>query len=224
MQGLAIIRAQTGNIEEALKLISRACANQPNDALLHYNRAQILETLRRYSEALASYEKAIALRPDAAEAHCNRADILHKLGRYDEALASYNDAIALDPNNPEAKFGKSCLVLLLGNYGEGWVLYESRWQTRQMKKASQRVFSQPLWLGQQPVAGKTILLHTEQGFGDTFQFVRYASMVEALGAKVVLEVPAALVALMSSLDGDLTQVAEELVSSSLYQRITVRNQ
>jgi hypothetical protein len=79
-------------------------------------------------------------------------------------------------------------------------LYEWRWK-REKTALKQRNFSQPLWLGTEDIVGKTLLLHAEQGLGDTIQFCRYAKLVKALGARVILEVPKALLGLLSGLEG-----------------------
>jgi hypothetical protein len=90
--------------------------------------------------------------------------------------------------------------LLKGDYKQGWELYEWRWK-RDTFTSPDRGFKQPLWLGEEPLKGKTILLHTEQGFGDMIQFGRYAKEVSALGARVVLEIPKPLYSLFQTLEG-----------------------
>jgi hypothetical protein len=89
---------------------------------------------------------------------------------------------------------------LAGEFGRGWELYEWRWK-KETFTSPKRNFPQPLWLGEEDIAGKTVLLHAEQGLGDTIQFCRYAKLVKALGARVVLEVPKALRGLLSGLVG-----------------------
>src|SRR5580704_9409282 len=96
--------------------------------------------------------------------------------------------------------------LTMGDFEAGWKAYEWRWKTGAFAR-HRRQFQAPLWLGDQPISGKTILLHAEQGFGDTIQFVRYASLVAARGAKIILEVQAELVRLLSGMPGVETVVA-----------------
>jgi hypothetical protein len=139
-------------------------------------------------------------------AYFNRGNVLERLKRYDEALASLNQAIALDPGYVAAYWNKSLLKLLLGDYEEGWKLYEWRWK-RDGAGSSARNFPQPLWLGQASLAGKTALLHADMALGDSIQFCRYAPLVEALGATVLLEVDRPLVALFSTLKDSIRVIA-----------------
>src|ERR1700743_1358732 len=88
----------------------------------------------------------------------------------------------------------------MGRLEQGWREYEWRWQ-RHRVKASQRGFCRPLWLGELPLEVKTMLRHAEQGRGDTLQFCRYAPLVAAMGARVILEVPKELTRLLATLDG-----------------------
>jgi tetratricopeptide (TPR) repeat protein len=189
--------------EEALASCDQAIALNPGNAKAHNNRGLALESLYRLADALESYDRAIALNPDIAMIHNNRGNALQALKRLDEALESYNRAIALQPDFAEAHFNVSLTKILMGDFEEGWKLYEWRWKKDQQKKYS-RNFTQPLWLGDQPVAGKTILIHTEQGLGDFIQFCRYAPMVAAMGARVLLETPVPLISLAATLKGNIT--------------------
>ena len=186
--------------DEALVSLDRALALRPDypDAL--YNRGNALKQLKRYEEALASYNRAIALQPDHADAHNNRGQALRELERYDEALASYDRALALQPRHVMAHCNAAALRLLTGDLERGWVHYEWCW----MKKSViplKRNFSQPAWHGGDLIAGKTILVHSEQGLGDTIQFCRYVPLVVARGARVIFEVQKTLQTLMNSLGG-----------------------
>jgi tetratricopeptide (TPR) repeat protein len=183
----------------ALASYDRAIVCQPTHAGAHYNRGTTLHEMRRYDEALASYDRAIALQPDYPEAFSNRGATLWELKRHDEALASYDHAIALQPEFPEAHWNAASLRLLTGDFDRGWAEYEWRWKYRTMALAK-RNFAQPLWRGE-PIERKTILLHSEQGLGDTIQFCRYVPLVAERGARVILEVDKRLRELMSSLNG-----------------------
>ena len=189
-------------LDEALANYDRAAALKPDYAEAYSNRGFVLQELKRSGEALASCDRAIALKPTLAEAYFNRGVPLQHLKRLDESLASYDRAIALKPDYAEAYWNKSLHKLLTGDFDEGWQLYEWRWKS--LQKQSARNFAQSLWSGEQPVAGKTLLIHAEQGLGDLIQFCRYIPMVEALGANIVLEVHASLVSLISTLKGNFT--------------------
>jgi hypothetical protein len=128
------------------------------------------------------------------------------LNRFDEALASFDRAIAIRPGLAEAHFNAALCLLLTGDLSRGWKQYEWRWSTDQLR-SEQRNFSQPQWTGSDKIAGKTILLHAEQGLGDTLQFCRYVPQVAARGARVIFEVPTPLVALMRTLAGDIDVIA-----------------
>jgi len=196
---------ELGRYDEALASYDKAITRDRASAKAYNNRGAVLEVLGRYTEALASYEKAIALNSNFAQAHNNRGSLLEKFCRYDEALASYDKAITLNPDFAEAHYNKGLLLMLLGDDEHGRPLYEWRWKTDQKK--SFRNFPQPLWLGDSSLTGRTILLHAEQGLGDTLQMVRYVPMVEELGANVILEVPAVLISLLKTLRGNFTLVA-----------------
>jgi len=186
--------------DEALASLDRALELRPDypDAL--YNRGNALKPLKRYEEALASYDRAIALQPNHADAHNNRGQVLRELERYDEALASYDRALELRPQHIMAHCNAAALRLLTGDFERGWAHYEWRWQKKSVIPLK-RNFSQPAWGGGDPIAGKTILVHSEQGLGDTIQFCRYVPLVAARGARVIFEVQQTLQTLMTSLGG-----------------------
>lgn len=188
--------------EEALASYDKAIQLYPTFAMAFNNRALTLQLLRQYDAALESCEKAISINIKLTMAYNNRGLILCNLQRYDEALKSYDKAIAINPDYADAYWNKSLLLLLLGQYEEGWKLYEWRW--KKTGKDVWPVSGKPLWLGKEPLAGKTIFLHAEQGYGDTIQFCRYMPMVEALGAKVIIGAPNALTTLLHSLKGNYT--------------------
>jgi tetratricopeptide (TPR) repeat protein len=191
---------------EALASHERALAVQPDYAAALGNRGVTLHKLKRFDEALANYDRALALRPDFAETLVNRGVTLHDLKRYDEALASYDRALALQPDLADAHFFAGLSRLLIGDFGRGWLDYE--WRKQASAAASKRDFVQPLWLGEGGIADRTILLHSEQGFGDTIQFCRYAALVAAQGACVILEVEAPLQRLMTGLAGTAQIIAK----------------
>src|SRR5580700_1326902 len=185
---------------EALASYERALAIRGDHVEALYNRGVVLESLQRPAEALASFDQALSIDPNHVDALNNRGLVLRDLDRPLEALASFDRALSIDPRHAEIHSNRSCLRLLLGDFERGWEEFEWRWRVPDFAPW-RRNFAQPLWLGDAPLAGRTILLHAEQGFGDAIQFVRYASLVAGMGAKVVLEVPPPLTALCSSLAG-----------------------
>jgi tetratricopeptide (TPR) repeat protein len=186
--------------EEALKAYERAVTLNPALAQAWSNQGAALSHLDRPDEAMASFAKALELKPDYTQAWFNRGNAYHALGQLEEAINHYQHATTLDPSYGEAHWNKSLALLSQGRLSEGWQAYEWR------KKLDQpgwvhRVLKEPFWDGTQSLEGRTILLHSEQGFGDTLQFCRYAERVAQRGATVLLEVQPALKDLMQSLAG-----------------------
>jgi tetratricopeptide (TPR) repeat protein len=192
--------------EESLEAYERAIALQPQFAEAWSNRGNALQELRRHDEALASYDQSLALRPGYAETHSNRGNALKELCRFDEALASFDRAVTLRPDLADGHFNAAICRLMLGDFEHGWQQHEWRWDTAQLR-AVKRKFPQPQWRGSDDLTGKTILLHAEQGFGDTLQFCRYVPKVVERAGSVVLEVPKALQTLMQSLPGPTQVIA-----------------
>jgi TPR repeat/Glycosyltransferase family 9 (heptosyltransferase) len=133
---------------------------------------------------------------------------LRDLNQLDAALASYDRAIAVKRDYADAYYNRSLLLLLKGDFARGWAEYEWRWRSKSLPTfKGRRDFGQPLWLGKEPIAGKTILLHGEQGLGDTLQFCRYVKLVADLGGRAILEVPSPLVKVLEGLSGPSQLVA-----------------
>jgi hypothetical protein len=199
-KGLAL--HELGQLDAALASFDQAIAIRGDYPEAFFNRANVLRDLDRTEDALASYDQAIARRPSYPEAYCNRGIVLNDLKRLEAALASFNHAIALKPDLASAYFNRSYTSLLMGDFEGGLRDYEWRWKLAGASNQNdRRGFSQPLWLGRESLADQTIVLYSEQGFGDTLQFCRYATLVASLGAHVVMEVQASLVGLLASLEG-----------------------
>lgn len=193
--------------QDAVASYREAIALDPLSAEAHHNLGISLIQLRQHEAAIASIDRAITLRPGFADAYVNRALAFHEIRQHQAAIESYKQAIALQPMLRIAHRNLSHLYLLLGDYEKGWENFE--WRLRgDDGQASQRRFSQPLWLGQESLAGKTILLHSEQGLGDTIQFCRYVKLVADLGAQVILEIQKPLANLLANLDGVATLVTK----------------
>jgi len=191
---------QLKRFEEALASYDRALALRPDYAGALSNRGLILHELERFEEALASCDRALSVRPDHVEALLNRGNALSELRRFGEALASYDRALTLRPDYAEAHLNEALTRLLVGEFEDGWEKHEWRWETKQHRSA-RRGFTQPLWTGRENIADKAVLLHAEQGLGDTIQFCRYVPLVAARAARVILEVQRPLHELMSTLCG-----------------------
>lgn len=197
-RGLAL--QELKQLEAAVASFDRAIAIDAGFAEGYLNKSIALRYLQRLDDALASNAKAIALQPHNALAHSNHGLALHELNLLDDAVASFNKAIAIDPDFAEGRFNKSLSLLLGGAFDQGWVDYEWRWKRKEAIPTN-RQFIQPRWTGTQPLEGKTVLLYSEQGLGDSLQFCRYAQTVAALGAHVILEVQPSLIGVLQGLEG-----------------------
>ena len=209
----AAFYSNRGNALQDLKQFDAAIASydkaiqlKPDYADAYSNRGLALQGLKKFDAAIASYDKAIQLKPGYAEAYYNRGNALQDLKQFDAAIASYDKAIQLKPDYVEVYWNNSLALLRLGDFSRGWELYEWRWR-RDDPIFEGRGFTKPLWLGIESLQNKTILIHAEQGLGDTIQFCRYVKSVTSIAAKVVLEVQPSLVKLMEELDLSLDILA-----------------
>lgn len=208
-RGSALLRSR--RFDEAVSSYERALA-LPGDgggpssprllAIPYLNRGSALHELGKFEAAVDSFDRAIEADPDLAAAHSSRGCALDCLGRSEEALLSCDKAIALQPDYAQAHLNRAMALLRIGRFPEGWAEYEWRWRNSESAlHRNRRHGSTPLWLGRESVSGKAILLHAEQGYGDTVQFCRYARLARERGAEVVLEVHPALKRAMKSLEG-----------------------
>ncbi len=187
-------------LDEAIAAYQRAVALNPTHVPALNELGRQLRTLGRSEEALAILERARDLKPDEAGIHGNLGNVLQDMARFDEALAAFDQALALKPEFPPAAWNKALLLLLLGDYERGWLLFDWRWR-QDVLLAENVVPPSPDWLARTDLSGKTVLLHSEQGLGDTLQFCRYAKMIKALGATVVLEADKPLMGILATLEG-----------------------
>ncbi len=188
-----------GRVDASLADYEHALVLQPALLQAQLNRGNVLLDLNRLDDARRASDALVAAEPRHALAWFNRGNLLDVLGRRDDALAAYGQALALDPDYADAHSARSFVLLRAGRFAEGWPEYEWRWRDPAFA-AQARTFAQPRRQGE-PLDGRTILLHAEQGFGDTVQFCRFAAQVRARGARVVLEVQPEVHALLASLDG-----------------------
>lgn len=228
-RGHGMVLARQDKHDEAIACFRRAIELDPRDAEAHNQLGSRLKHLGRLADAEASFRAAIAIRDDFPEAHNNLGNTFFRQGRLDEAEACYRKALELRPNYAdgfgnlgivlmgrcrheeavahfrkalelrpvyhEAVSNMSQALLTLGQFREGWERYEARWKLAVLPP---RPFRQPWWRGES-IVGQTILLHAEQGLGDTLQFLRYVPIVRALGADVVVEIQPELLRLAAPL-------------------------
>jgi len=178
----------------------RAQALAPAEPMDCNNVGDALVCLGRSAEALPWFDQAVALRPEFVEVLLNKGFALLQLLRFEDAAAVYREVLRLDPDNAKAAWQLAHVELQCGDFASGWARREARWNMPDFSADYPR-FAEPKWLGKEDIAGKTILIEEDEGFGDTIQFARYVPMVAARGAKVVLVVREALRPLMADIAG-----------------------
>ena len=183
--------------DDALAAYDKALTLNRDFAEVWLGRGHVFRNLGRYDEALAAYDKALAVKPDLPEAWFSRGNVFFDLNRDDEALKNFGKAIDLRPEYAEALLNKSLVKLSQGDFEEGWALYEWRWKSKFFTSPARR-FSQKPWLGDIDIAGKTVLVHSEQGFGDIIQYYRYLAELNKLHCKIIFEAPAPLIPLFGA--------------------------
>jgi hypothetical protein len=176
--------------DEALAAFEQALAIAPNSASALGSSGVVIWNMGRLEEALVRLDQAVALDPGRAPLWSSRGNALRDLDRLDEALQSYDRAIQLEPDYAEALWNKSQCLLLLERFAEGWALYP--WHRRLPAPIEVRDYPQPYWNGAEDLSGKTLLVYSDLGLGDTLQFCRYVPRLQAKGVRVIVDVPAAL--------------------------------
>ena len=198
---LGVALKDVGRLDEAKTHLQQAIALDPNYAIAYSNLGLVLEEMDQLDPAEAMSRKAIALDPNFTDAYHNLAMTLHRKGQLQASIASYERAIDLNPQFAEAHMGLAITLMLAGDYRRGFAEYEWRWQLKHIKRPE---LTQPDWQGES-LDGKTILLYTEQGFGDTINFIRYVPLVRARGAnvnvKVIVSCKPAVYRLLQTVDG-----------------------
>ena len=184
--------------DEALADNKRAHALNPANADTCNNIGAVLQSLGRDEEALPWFDKALKLRPDFIMAFTNKASSLQQLHRFDEVFAIYRHVKTIAPDCAQADWNLSLLQMLHGDFEAGWTGREARWKAHAVAYPK---FSEPMWLGDGSIEGKTILICADEGLGDSIQFARYVPMVAARGARVILVVDDAAYPLLSALSG-----------------------
>jgi Tfp pilus assembly protein PilF len=194
---LGTMLESAGNLDEASACYQQALSRKPDFAEAHNNLGIILDKQGEYADALTHYQRALALKPDYPDAHHNLGTLLVDQGKLSEGVASYERALQLKPDYVEAHLGRAQAWLQMGDWERGWPELEYRWQR---KSFPPRPFHQPLWEGES-LADRTILLHAEQGLGDSIQFIRYAPLVKQRGGFVIVECQDGLLPLLATCPG-----------------------
>ncbi|HRE17114.1 MAG TPA: tetratricopeptide repeat protein, partial [Rhodocyclaceae bacterium] len=184
--------------DEALACQQRALTIAPDNPTALSNLSNLLGKLERWDEALPPAERALQLAPQGADFHYNAGIVLKELAQFDRALQHFAEAQRLAGGHVKAQLHEALVQLLRGDFARGWPAYESRWLQPDCKE--KHSFACPLWQGEE-LAGKTILLYSEQGLGDSFQFMRYAPLVAERAGRTLLVVQKEVEALARRMPG-----------------------
>lgn len=194
---LGLIHQQKGNIEKAIDSYRKAIQQDSDFFPAYHALGMTLQNSGLIEEATPFHKKAIELNPDVPELYHNLGVALQELGQLDDAIVQYQKAIELNHDSVESRLNIAIIHLLTGNFRDGWREFEWR---RKSELFGSRTFSQPSWDGSD-IRGRTILVHAEQGLGDTIQFVRYVPLVARRGARVILECQKELTSLLRHVGG-----------------------
>lgn len=189
---------QTNQFKKSISDFCTVIKLDPNHAKAYYNRGVAYEKMYEFEAAVRDYSIAIKLNPHDYKAYNNRGVVRRENKHYGAALKDFEKSTKINPDFAEGYYNKSLTLLSVGNLREGFELYEHRWRTAHFQ-AKVRPFTQPLWLGKEELKGKTILLHSEQGLGDSIQFCRYIRFFEYLECRVLLEIEKPLMDIMECL-------------------------
>jgi tetratricopeptide (TPR) repeat protein len=190
---------ESGQLDAAIAAYRRAIDIKPDYSEAYNNLGNALKAKGDFDEAIHSYRQAIVMGATNAEAHSNLGVALNDMGLADEAVAAWRRAIEIKPDLPDAHFNLGFALLARADFQKGWEEYEWRRNSKSFP-AAMRAFAQPQWDGS-PLDGRTILVHAEQGFGDTLQFIRYLPLMAQRGGTVIIECPAGLPRLLHRFTG-----------------------
>lgn len=190
---------------EAFEPFARAHEADPDMPEALSNLAMLSVERGLNQQAITLYGKFRTLRPDLVQGPLNQGVAYYREGRLEEAANALRDALILEPDNAQVHYNLAQILLLKGDLAEGFAEYEWRWACSEFP-SPRLIFLQPRWLGE-PLAGRTLLVHAEQGYGDLLQFCRLLPLA-AQGGKVVFLGPRALMGLLKGLEG-VTLVAED---------------
>lgn len=191
-----VLRAQF-KLDEAAAHYGQALRLNPRYGEAFSNLGAVLRELGRPGEAEAVLRHALRLLPGYAMVHMNLGTALADQGLDQEALVEYERALAIEPNFRQPRMNQSIVQLLNGDFARGWSSYEARLDVAPPNAA---YTVKPRWYGE-ALEGKTLLVHAEQGLGDTLQFVRYAQVLKERGARVLVQVHRPLVSLAARVPG-----------------------
>lgn len=204
LNNYAIVLQALGQRADAADAYRKAIGLDPAFTLAQYNLGVVLQEMDQADEAIAQYRDYLEAKPEHDAAWTNLGNCFLAKNDFAGALACYEKTLQISPEEQAARWNAGIVQLLQGNLREGWKGYELRYDVK--GATPRRAFTTPLWQGE-PLAGKSILVHAEQGLGDTLQFCRYLPLLAEQGAKVVVEVQPQVMPLVATMPGVATIVA-----------------
>jgi tetratricopeptide (TPR) repeat protein len=196
LNNLAVALREKRQFAESMECCRAALRIQPDDPQSHNNLGSALACMGELDQAEAEYGKVLRLQPDRLATWTDLGHVAYFKGELDRAVEIYRRVLQRKPDDAQAHWSLALILLSRGQYEEGWQHYEWRWRVKELRMRCRTEI--PPWDGGE-LRGKTILLHNEQGFGDTIQFVRYVPLVGARGGKIVLACQRELFSLLENL-------------------------
>lgn len=197
---LGSIFQESNRFGEAIESYQNAIRHDPEYADGYYNLGKIYQDFHQFEKAVAEYRSALDIDPGHHKALCNLGRAFHNMARFEDAVTCYEKALALKPDYVEAHFNLSLSQLIMGRFNEGWEAFEWRLKREEWKRTYPHRYQVPKWDGCE-FKGKTLLVHCEQGIGDSLNFVRYLPMVKERGGRVIFESRESLLTLFKDLPG-----------------------
>jgi Tfp pilus assembly protein PilF len=194
---LAVLRREQGKLPAALACARRAEEISPDDPNVLNNLGNILKDLARHDDAIATFQRALNIAPDRAGLHHNHGIALREAGRHADSLAAFDASLKLKPDDAKVQWDRALALLMLERFADGWAAYESRWHIGEIKD---NYPPEKRWRGES-FAGKTLLVHPEQGFGDSILAARCLPLAKARGGRVVLGAKPPLTRLLAGIAG-----------------------
>tara|TARA_Y100000389_G_scaffold197476_1_gene232152 strand:+ start:389 stop:1846 length:1458 start_codon:yes stop_codon:yes gene_type:complete len=186
--------------EEALKLYDQILNIKPNYINALNNKGNCLRNLNSIDEAINIYNRALKLKPNFVDALYNLAICFHSIGNFDEAIKNYNKTIEFYPEFIDAHYNLGMIQLLKGNFHDGLKNYEWRKKRNPLKEALKLIDKKKEWDGSDTLKNKEIFIYKEQGLGDYIQYSRYLPIIYNMGAKIILDVPKSIKALIDTMN------------------------
>ncbi|MBM4146316.1 MAG: tetratricopeptide repeat protein [Nitrospira sp.] len=206
---LGYIFREKEQFDECVTNYRKALQIDPFNAAIYYNLGNVFQDQDKPDASIKYFQKAIQLDPNLLDAYINMGIAFYDKQQLDSAIMIYQEALKFNPNLADAHWNLSHALLLSGNFKEGWKEYEWRWKVKELYQNSLPQtynFSQEKWDGSD-ITGLSILLYSEQGFGDTMQFIRYVSLLAQRCSRVIVECPKALTTLLRNVK-EIDQIIE----------------